>query len=70
MDIGLSDSDIKNLLGDELIAGGRYKVSESGGKPILTIEQRIAITRAFSRVLTANNEAILNQLRQAGVPGI
>ena len=70
MEIGLSASDIDTLLNDELLANGRYTVSEPGGKLILTSEQRLAITRAFSRVLAANNDAILNQLRQAGVSGI
>ncbi len=70
MEIGLSESNLESLIRDELLFGGRYTVAQPGGRPILTSEQRAAITRAFSHVLAANNDEILKQLRQAGVSGI
>ncbi len=70
MPIGLNQDDVETLVHEGLVAGGRYTLAAPGGRPIFTKEQRDAIARALSDVVSRNNDAIINQLRQAGVAGI
>jgi len=68
--IGLSEADIESLVGNELLSLGRYTLTQPSGRPIFTKEQRDAIAHAVSSAIAANNEAIIEKLRAAGISGI
>jgi len=68
--IGLSEADVENLVSSELLSLGRYTLTQPGGRPIFTKEQRDAIAHAVSTAIKANNEEILRKLREAGVSGL
>ena len=70
MAIGLSETDVENLVSTELLTLGRYTLTQPSGRPIFTKEQRDAITHAISSAIKANNEEIIRQLKAAGVQGI
>jgi hypothetical protein len=70
MEIGLAEANVESLVGEELLASGRYTLTAPGGWPVFTREQRDAIARAVSRVIARNNDAIERRLREAGVGGL
>jgi hypothetical protein len=68
--IGLSEQEVETLVGNELLTLGRYTLTQPSGRPIFTKEQRDAIAHAVSSAIKANNEAIIEKLRAAGVSGV
>ena len=68
--IGLSEEDVETLVSNELLSLGRYTLTQPSGRPVFTKEQRDAIAHAISSAIKANNEAIIEKLRAAGVSGV
>lgn len=69
-DIGISESEVSQLVSEQLLAQGRYTLTQPGARPVFTKEQRDAIALAVSAAIKANNEAIMAKLREAGVSGL
>ena len=70
MALGLNEADVENLVNTELLALGRYTLTQPSGRPIFTKEQRDAIAHAVSSAIKANNDELIRQLRAAGVQGL
>jgi len=66
--IGLNESDVEDMVREELLSLGRYTLTAPGGRPVFTQEQRDAIAKAVSAVIKKNNEEILRQLQESGLP--
>lgn len=67
MSIGLSESEVETLVANELLTLGRYTLTVPSGRPVFTKEQRDAVAHAVSSAIKANNEALVSQLKAAGV---
>ncbi len=65
--IGLNSTEVESLVQSELLSLGRYTVTEPGGRPIFTKEQRDAISKAVSAAIEKNNADLVSKLRAAGV---
>jgi hypothetical protein len=68
--IGLNEADVASLVHTELLTLGNYTLTQPGGRPVFTKEQRDAIAHAVSIAIKANNEKIIEQLKSAGVSGL
>ncbi len=68
--IGLSEEEVLSLVSNELLTVGRYTLTQPSGRPVFTKEQRDAIAHAVSSAVKANNDALLQKLREAGVSGV
>jgi hypothetical protein len=68
--LGLSDEEVTSLVNNELLSLGRYTLTQPSGRPVFTKEQRDAIGQAVAAAIRANNEALIQKLREAGVAGL